>query len=1281
MFSSRAENGLSGVSHRGANVHSVVALAPSNDIVAGHTLVFLDFRQIAAPAQFVMLPSEYLAYVTLDGLLPRQPPKGWRLSVLGGKRRRHYFKVRHGETLCIGFVHEQQVEDELLSESLSDDDSDGDQPDDHDEDEAGDDAEPTDDDDDDSQTSTRSRSRHAHERSKEPSPSSDRSFNGTLLMKSSGKELLQGCESRTVVDLAMPLLNLSVHSWGFPLSWTRCKGLSVTIREFLPRCCKVPEARPGPSIFNDPRLRDARLRALLDTPPGERMPRGIFVPAHDLWRPPPGPEADILPQHVDVLFLVFTPDYAPSAITVPLRLPIAVAQALAALQSARPALERSRFGRLVPVHMQPAFEYGCVIALPEWATGTYVLMDLLKVNGGLFCSFVAPVLNRSSLLVIAGLDRGSDVIVFIADRPEPLRDAEDIALSTGFCVTFVPRAQAPFAAASLEDLLQDPRGWDTRGFFNGNAPGILGRWMHILCDGEPSWLQVDPPLNMPLRTLIAATIERPVDGLTVQVTRPRIADYYDRGYLAQSVVAATDIAPLGESDPDKRVIYFIDLRPILCDLSWGFAPFGRVAARPMVDILDARSPAGFRTQISGGRPIHTDDGLFFGVDPGTVLIVDFVPREVFSSDTEESHHSDDSMSSSDSSSDSDTDGPPTNPPPCQGSGTGEAPHDHANSAAGDSDTSGVSSCAAWLAVAASFLRLFGTVQNPGASPSPTCVGSAAPCPRGTKASCRPTMLFLAVLLASLVQLGATVQVPKLGHYQAEGARHTARRYVPTPCRSRVTRDGVRQIAGLASPSQLHHEDTSAVLCGPICTLLEESLADPACCAFGEARALLEVLEEHFADRPHPDTCEVEAGRCLLSLEATIPAPASLGPTSAVQDWLPLRGHHGPEPQVSIGDTKLGFTWHQLWTLTDAKVTMTVWDEGHPHLRQLYNQLPAAIDAAAAAYGPCDAIIFTDGSFTPGTDEHGPIAGWATVLVQPHQRWVGTAHGSVPFWALGCQEALSAYAAECFALTLALLISAVEFPDMQFVFCSDCVSALYGAAGRYACGTGGVAQAMSSAAAFRRGTSHARDNFVYVPGHQGHFFNEAADLLAKAGAAMPETASCLSLDEAQLGLWLGQGAPLLPWAGLAVARLLGDHSLPPLQGQDLGHDCFHEGLSTEDMLQPFVPHSLSSTGSLDTGTPQRFNMKMRVLSFNTLSLGACLEDDDGRGTEGAGLHQRPARAALLAKQLRDLSIAVAALQETRSPQGSTVVGGYLRFAGGADRGHLALSFGFAKAMPS
>ena len=79
------------------------------------------------------------------------------------------------------------------------------------------------------------------------------------------------------------------------------------------------------------------------------------------------------------------------------------------------------------------------------------------------------------------------------------------------------------------------------------------------------------------------------------------------------------------------------------------------------------------------------------------------------------------------------------------------------------------------------------------------------------------------------------------------------------------------------------------------------------------------------------------------------------------------------------------------------------------------------------------------------------------------------------------------------------------------------------------------------------------------------------------------------------------------------------------------------------------------------------MHLCVLSFNTLSLGACVEDNEGRGLDSVGLHQRPARAALLADQLRELSVSVAALQETRCPSGSTRIGSYLRYASEAESG--------------
>ena len=209
--------------------------------------------------------------------------------------------------------------------------------------------------------------------------------------------------------------------------------------------------------------------------------------------------------------------------------------------------------------------------------------------------------------------------------------------------------------------------------------------------------------------------------------------------------------------------------------------------------------------------------------------------------------------------------------------------------------------------------------------------------------------------------------------------------------------------------------------------------------------------------------------------------------------------------------------------------------------------------------------------------------------------------------------------------------------------------------------------MCHAADLRRQLGAARDDFHYVPGHQGHFFNEAADALAKHGARVNVTAPCLSITEEALGFWLGRGALHLPWAALTLWRLLGDSTMPSLCSKDLGDDRFHAGMSHADLLCPFVPNGALAGPDVVTPPDQQFSMDLRLLSFNTLSLGACVEDDAGRGTGETGLHQRPARAALLASQLQELSISVAALQETRCPQGFTRIGGFLRFASGANRG--------------
>ncbi|CAE7291716.1 unnamed protein product [Symbiodinium sp. CCMP2456] len=84
------------------------------------------------------------------------------------------------------------------------------------------------------------------------------------------------------------------------------------------------------------------------------------------------------------------------------------------------------------------------------------------------------------------------------------------------------------------------------------------------------------------------------------------------------------------------------------------------------------------------------------------------------------------------------------------------------------------------------------------------------------------------------------------------------------------------------------------------------------------------------------------------------------------------------------------------------------------------------------------------------------------------------------------------------------------------------------------------------------------------------------------------------------------------------------------------------------------------------------LSIQILSFNTLSLGAA---EDRAPEAGQGLFCGPARAALLAAQLRQAGATVAALQETRGDAGFSRVGGYLRYASGSERGQYGTEWWF------
>ena len=271
------------------------------------------------------------------------------------------------------------------------------------------------------------------------------------------------------------------------------------------------------------------------------------------------------------------------------------------------------------------------LATPAWTREVYVLYDLTRLNGTIFSAHISPAVDRASILSVADVDSHLDVQVFVHDLPRPLQQNEIVQVSTGYCISIVPRQHPPFAVASLADMLLSSAGWNAQIVL----PLAPDRWLHVLTDTEPCRFRLDSTRRMHLRNDLADMLAYEVEDLTVQPAQPRILDHLDYGVRAQSVVVATQLLAREAEASETRTIFLLDMRPITAGLAWGVANHGRVRADLLVARFDSHCPAGYRSQITGGRPLHTDEGLYFEARPGEVLYVDYVVRDVVSSDTED----------------------------------------------------------------------------------------------------------------------------------------------------------------------------------------------------------------------------------------------------------------------------------------------------------------------------------------------------------------------------------------------------------------------------------------------------------------------------------------------------------------------------------------------------------------------------------------------------------------------------------------------------------------------
>ena len=354
-----------------------------------------------------------------------------------------------------------------------------------------------------------------------------------------------------------------------------------------------------------------------------------------------------------------------------------------------------------------------------------------------------------------------------------------------------------------------------------------------------------------------------------------------------------------------------------------------------------------------------------------------------------------------------------------------------------------------------------------------------------------------------------------------------------------------------------------------------------------AATLIEAIEEHEAAKTF---VAIRADAEPLSLVSLIPADSSQKEVQSTS----FGGNHltpllipfvvDPHVPLSIGNTRLHFSWREVLTFFGAPCNLYPWDRvcaffagKHP---PVWSHMPAFLASARQSHDghnpmPDEFWCYTDGSFTPSTDDSPCRMGWATVFVQPTATAVYCAWGRVPADLQEPIDSGSAFVAECYALLVGALVAVNHFNRNCVHFLSDCQSALAIVSGHAAWTAGGLAEAAAGAHSLRRMTAPVPDRYGYVPGHTGVLPNEVADFLSKSGSLAEESCG-LQVSSADRLAWLGQGGPKLPWVGVAIRALLRDPAYPPLNSPSLGNDRNHGSLSPADLIRPFAP-----PGALET----------------------------------------------------------------------------------------------------
>ena len=372
--------------------------------------------------------------------------------------------------------------------------------------------------------------------------------------------------------------------------------------------------------------RTAPTRFMRDTPPSPDPEEALAVVV-------PDPPETQVPQ---CCFIILSVDFQPEIVSVDLRLPCSVEEALQHVADSRTADQALYLDNLQPASPQPDEAFGVLLALPDWPViHAIVVIDARAVDGRLFAHVLRGRFNRSSLIAQLGIADCQGLRVYL--RGEALDGASWYSFLTGETIFFKMRDEPLASPVHLDDMLMDGYDWGDQcpHFAGPHFPAF-----RVLSDGGQHMILVDVERVRSFadfRQVVIEQLQLRTPQPVICSSLPRVNDLAVLGQSCKAILVASERVLRLPMPPGRLSLYtpvvFLDCRCILRGFSWLAAESGLVDLERLVDSFRDDVPVGYCAHVKGadtelklGRP-------YLRVTYGTLLSVTFVAD---AGDTDES---------------------------------------------------------------------------------------------------------------------------------------------------------------------------------------------------------------------------------------------------------------------------------------------------------------------------------------------------------------------------------------------------------------------------------------------------------------------------------------------------------------------------------------------------------------------------------------------------------------------------------------------------------------------